>query len=167
MITKNLKSFFIYLFFIFIYKNSTAQINIGDSLINIKMPDTLGHWQELNQYKDKLVIVGFWASWCSPCRRYSSPFLVEMYNKYHSKGLEIFAVSLDKDYHAWVAAMQKDKFTFTNVNDAYGWNGNSAHAYKISSIPAKFLMYKGKIILNQTAAMVEMEAKIKEILRVE
>jgi thiol-disulfide isomerase/thioredoxin len=49
----------------------------------------------------------FWASWCVPCRG-SIPHLKTIYNKYHSKGLEVIAVSIDEDKKAWIEAVKQD-----------------------------------------------------------
>lgn len=49
---------------------------------------------DLEQFKGKVVVVDFWASWCVPCRR-SFPWLNEMQEKYGSKGLVVIGVNLD------------------------------------------------------------------------
>lgn len=48
----------------------------------------------LKQYRNKIVYVDFWASWCKPCRE-SFSFMNEMQEKYASKGLQIIAINLD------------------------------------------------------------------------
>ena len=50
----------------------------------------------------------FWASWCAPCRK-ENPNLVKLYEEYHSKGFEVFSVSLDTDKVAWEKAITEDK----------------------------------------------------------
>src|SRR6218665_788715 len=55
----------------------------------------------LSSLRGKIVLVDFWASWCGPCRA-ENPNVVKAYNKYKSKGFEIFSVSLDKDKDKWM-----------------------------------------------------------------
>jgi thiol-disulfide isomerase/thioredoxin len=46
-------------------------------------------------YKGKLVLLDFWATWCPPCRA-ELPNVISAYNQYHDKGFEIVSVSLDQ-----------------------------------------------------------------------
>jgi peroxiredoxin len=125
--------------------NSYAQLSIGTEAPEIKLPDSLGKWKPLSEVKGKVILLDFWAAWCYPCVK-SMPDLVKLYNKYHAKGLEVYAVSIDKGYYNWVEACRKLELPFILVNDAYGFNGNACKEYKIESIPNKLLLKEGKII---------------------
>jgi peroxiredoxin len=125
--------------------SSFAQLSIGEPAPEIKLPDSLGKWKPLSEVKSKLILLDFWAAWCYPCVQ-SMPDLVRVYNSYHDKGLEVYAVSLDKGYYNWVDMCRKLKLPFVLVNDAYGFNGNACRDYKIQSIPNKMLLKDGKII---------------------
>ncbi len=137
--------FYVLFLTLFCGVNAQAQLAIGDTAPEIKLPDSLGKWKPLSEVKSKLILLDFWAAWCYPCVQ-SMPDVVKLYDKYHSKGLEIYAVSLDKGYYNWVEMCRKLKLPFILVNEAYGFNGNSCKDYKISSIPNKMLIKDGKII---------------------
>jgi len=124
---------------------SHAQVKIGSDAPEIKLPDSLGKWKPLSEIKSKLILIDFWAAWCYPCIK-SMPDLKRIYEQYHSKGLEIYAVSLDRDYRNWVATCQRLQLPFIHVNDAYGFNGNACQKYNVTAIPQKFLVMNGKII---------------------
>ena len=100
----------------------------------------------LSDFKGKLVLIDFWASWCGPCRK-ENPNVVRLYNKYKDKGFEILGVSLDKDKRRWVSAIEKDGLTWVHVSDLKGWGNVVAKDYLVSSIPHTVLVGRdGKII---------------------
>ncbi|RYG65352.1 TlpA family protein disulfide reductase, partial [bacterium] len=51
---------------------------------------------DLADYKGKVLVIDFWATWCGPCVA-EIPKVKETYSKYHGEGLEILGVSLDRD----------------------------------------------------------------------
>jgi thiol-disulfide isomerase/thioredoxin len=141
-------------------------LQIPDSIIDLKLPDSLGKWQTLKQYENDLVIIDFWSSACAPCRKYNNPWLAKMWQMYGDKGLKIYSVSIDKDYYDWVNAARADKLGGTLVNDSFGFSSKSLKMYNVSGIPAKFLFYKGKLLL-QDARMDDYEIEVKRILGIQ
>lgn len=143
-------------------------INLGNKAPEIMMASPKGNVITLSSLKGKLVLIDFWASWCGPCRR-ANPHVVEIYNKYKSKGFTVFSVSLDgvdsrtkqqlgseaqvKEFsnrakEAWVAAIEKDNLAWdTHVSDLKKWESDPAKVYGVQSIPKTFLIGKdGKIV---------------------
>jgi thiol-disulfide isomerase/thioredoxin len=53
-----------------------------------------GQQLRLSDYRGKLVLLDFWATWCDPCRE-EIPHFVELQNKYRDQGLQIVGVSMD------------------------------------------------------------------------
>lgn len=100
----------------------------------------------LSSFKGKYVLVDFWASWCSPCRK-ENPNVVAAYQRFKNKNFTILGVSLDNDKAKWEAAIKQDKLEWTQVSDLKGWESVAARDYNISSIPANFLIDpSGKIV---------------------
>jgi peroxiredoxin len=139
-----------------------AQLPIGTEAPEIKLPDTSGKWKPLSSVKSNLILLDFWAAWCGPCIQ-SMPDIKRLYQTYHDKGLEVYAVSLDKDYYNWIGTCRRLELPFILVNEAYGMNGNSCHDYKVSSIPNKMLIKENKIIASNMS-LYEIEKMIEKEL---
>jgi thiol-disulfide isomerase/thioredoxin len=64
----------------------------------------------LAQYRGKVVLVNFWATWCDPCR-IEIPWLIEMQQKYSAKGFTVLGIAMDEEGKSVVAPfVEKEKF---------------------------------------------------------
>ena len=118
----------------------------------------------LSSLRGQVVLIDFWASWCGPCRM-ENPNVVKTYNKYKDKGFTIYSVSLDQDLNKWKQAIKADNLLWPNhVSDLKGWQSEAAAKYKVSSIPATFLLDKDGKIIDQNLRGAQLEQKLQEIL---
>lgn len=110
----------------------------------------------LSQFKGRYVLLDFWAHWCVPCRK-SFPRLIQMYDKYHDKGLEVIGVA-DDDFSKdlWRKAIEKDGISiWYNVlrglergNDGSTIATNSINnKYFVQVLPTKILIDPKGIII--------------------
>ena len=116
----------------------------------------------LSDFRGKVVLVDFWASWCGPCRK-ENPNVVRMYNKYKDKGFEILGVSLDRKKAQWVYAIEKDGLTWPHISDLKGWRNEVAQSYSVTSIPQTVLLDKEGKILARNLRGPTLEAKLIEL----
>jgi thiol-disulfide isomerase/thioredoxin len=79
--------------------------------INLRIPTLEGTNTSLDQFRGKVVLVNFWATWCQPCRT-EIPWLIEFNQRYSSKGLVILGVAMDdegeKVVQPWVQSQRFD-----------------------------------------------------------
>ena len=77
--------------------SSDADSGLSDAdLQNVAIPDVNGKSVTLSDYKGKVVLVDFWATWCDPCR-IEIPWLIDMQQKYASRGFVVLGISMDED----------------------------------------------------------------------
>jgi len=65
---------------------------VGMQAEDFRLPDLAGKEQSLSQYRGKIVLVNFWATWCKPCTT-EMPAMQTMYDKLHDKGFVVLAVN--------------------------------------------------------------------------
>lgn len=141
-----------------------TQINVEAQ--DFTMNDVSGKPVSLSDFRGKYVLLDFWASWCSPCRR-ENPSLVENYKKFKDKGFEILGVSLDKssDRDKWIKAIEADGLTWTNVSDLKEWDCEVVSMYSITAIPMNFLIDPNGIIIAKYLRGEDLTKKLEEIFK--
>jgi cytochrome c biogenesis protein CcmG/thiol:disulfide interchange protein DsbE len=77
--------------------SSDSDSGLSDAALqNLPLPDPSGKNVTLADYKGKVVLVDFWATWCDPCR-IEIPWLIDLQQKYASRGFVILGISMDED----------------------------------------------------------------------
>ncbi len=119
---------------------------VGATFPDFVETDINGKPLSIANYKGKIVLMDFWATWCGPCRG-EIPNVVATYQKYHEKGFEIIGVSLDQERQKLLDYTKQQNMTWQQYFDGEGWGNKLAVKYGIQSIPAAFLLDgHGKII---------------------
>jgi thiol-disulfide isomerase/thioredoxin len=121
-------------------------------------PQNEGALFNLEQYRGKVVLLDFWASWCVPCRA-AFPWLNKMHQKYHDLGFEIVAVNLDEDRAQAEAFLGKIPANFTI---AYDPKGELAKMYQLQGMPASYLIDKEGKILKSHIGFLDSETQMRE-----
>lgn len=117
----------------------------GDNSPDIVLPDVNGKEVALSSLRGKTVLLQFWSA-VDRNSRIQNEVLVEAYQKYKSKGFEIYQVSVDENRIEWVDAIDQDGLTWVNVGDMEGSYLALLH-YNVQSIPFNYLMNKEGIII--------------------
>jgi len=147
-------------------------ILVGAQAPDFKATDLNQQTLTLSQFKgERFVLLDFWASWCVPCRE-SLPHLRTIYNKYHSKGFDIIAVSTDESRKAWIETVKQNSTEmWYHILIAEKWpngpitNDDIFQNYYNTAIPEQILIDKnGKIIYRHVGYSKESEESLDRLL---
>ncbi len=101
----------------------------------------------LDEYKGKVLMMDFWATWCGPCVA-EIPNVVKAYQDYNGKGFEIVGISLDQGMTAdalrtWCS---DKKMPWRQIYDGKGWEASLAKTFNIRAIPSMLIIDReGKV----------------------
>ena len=127
------------------FKNSS----VGKMAPGFHGKDINGKELTLKSFQNKnYVLLDFWASWCAPCRQ-DFPSLKELYQKYHSKGLEIVNISRDEDLVMWRNAIKMDGVEMWKHFSVKQNNSPIEKLYFVTAIPVKVLINKEGMIIGR------------------
>ena len=138
--------------------------SIGSKAPDFSAPTPSGEQLALKDVLGKVTLIDFWAAWCKPCRA-ENPNVLNIYNKYHDKGLNIIGVSLDRTADDWKKAIADDGLSWNHVSNIAYFDDAIAKLYNIQAIPATFLLDKDGVIVAKNLRGPALEEKIATLLQ--
>ena len=145
----------------------------GGMYIEMEYPDVDGNPISLssvvNNPANRYVLVDFWATWCDGCVE-ALPGLVELYAKYHDKGLEIYGMSADPKgrYELWKSCLAEKNMTWVNVCDFSGGSkdAKARYDYALDAFPTTLLIDgQTGVIIARDKQVEELDAMLAELLQ--
>jgi thiol-disulfide isomerase/thioredoxin len=139
--------------------SETGQDMVGRNAPEFNLPDLAGHEVSLEQYKGKIVILDFWATWCQPCRMIM-PMLDEIQEDYSGK-LSILAINLQEPKD-----MVRDYTLRQNLHSRVLLDADYSigDRYGVIGIPMQVLIDQNGIIryVNEQGIIPGMDSRIRD-----
>lgn len=142
----------------------------GNAVITFRQQGIDGKIVDVGSMRGKIVVIDFWGTWCSPCRK-SHPHLRAIYDKYHDRGLEMIGIADEGSITGitdslWRKAVKEDGMTWLQIlNDPD--RTDLVKQYSVTSFPTKLIIDReGKIVFRVSdGASPEFDQKLEELLK--
>ena len=129
--------------------------------VDINLPSMDGKAVKLSESLGKVTMVYFWSSTAEQ-KMFNLDGLLPLYEDFHKKGFEIYAVSLDSDKAAWAAAVRNQNLPWINVCDTRGAQSPYVTSYGIGTLPMVWFIVNGEV---DTQATVSKAGDIRSYLK--
>ncbi|QPK63972.1 TlpA family protein disulfide reductase [Methylomonas sp. LL1] len=147
-------------FFLLLYGTSSFAVEENQPVPNCSASmadssDTLN----FDNYKGKVILVDFWATWCPPCKK-SMPFLNALRNQHLKEGFEIVAINVDENSEDARQFLQSYPVDYKIAFDA---SGNCPGVFDVKAMPSSYLIDRtGKVRLIHLGYRDEDQSAISE-----
>ncbi|MDH3197165.1 MAG: TlpA family protein disulfide reductase [Candidatus Krumholzibacteria bacterium] len=146
---------------------TARKLAVGAEPIPFEVVGIKGEKLSPAEFKGKVLLLDFWATWCGPCK-VEMPNVKRVYEKYNKAGFEIVGISLDRSRNDLDAYIDKYDISWPQFFDGKYWQNDVAVQYGVRSIPATYLIdRKGKIrykLLRGRQLELAVEKLLKESL---
>ncbi|MBL9127558.1 MAG: TlpA family protein disulfide reductase [Verrucomicrobiales bacterium] len=130
---------------------------------DLSLTTTDGSELRLSDWRGKVVLVDFWASWCPPCRE-TLPELRQLHARLRSRGLEIVGISFDDDLDKLRRCVEAERILWKQSADGKGWTDSArARDLGLTSLPGLWLLDR-QGVLRDVDAREGLEAKLERLL---
>jgi peroxiredoxin len=129
---------------------------------NFSLKDATGNTVNLADYRGKVVLVNFWATWCGPCE-VEIPWFIEFEQKYKDQGFAVLGVSMDDD--GWKSVQPYVAKHKINYRVVIGSEVVSQQFGNIDSLPTSFVLDRQGRIAASHVGLAEQKDYQNEIVK--
>ena len=143
-----------------LYFDSALSKVVVTDFPDICVPDLKGQPVCLSSLKGKTILVSFWHSQ-NVDMRLDNRELLDLYDEFSGRGLEVYQVALDTDKTLWASTVREQALPWINVCDGLGVASSAVATYNISQIPAYFIIGSDAEIKMRLNSMAQVEKEIR------
>ena len=129
---------------------TTATSRSGKELVGKKAPSFVapkvgGQLVSLENYKNKPLVLNFWASWCPPCRD-ETPGMERIWRKYEDQGVVILGINVQDGEKEAERYISEFGVTFSNALDL---DGSITVDYGVTGLPVTFFIDNDSVVTGR------------------
>ncbi len=121
-----------------------------------------GQRVSLDDFKGKVVLLDFWATWCAPCRE-ALPHMQKIAKNFEGQPLVVLSVSLDDNEEKWKEFITKNGMTWMQYRDG-GFEGPVARMFSVNAIPHTFTIDADGVLQDERIGDASIEGKLKKLI---
>lgn len=140
-----------------------TRLEVGKPAIEFTARTLEGETISLSDYRGKVVLLDFWATWCGPCLA-ELPNVKRVYEKYGAEGFVVIGVSLDIDRRKLERFVREHDIRWPQVYDGRGWENDVARLYGVVAIPATLLLDKNGNVRQAGLHGAQLETSVKALI---
>ena len=118
---------------------------------------------DVAEYRGKVVLVQYWATWCEPCKS-DMARLKELYAKYAGRGFAIVGVSLDHSKDELTTYLDEHRVPWKHVFEEGGLDSRPANEMGILTLPTMLLIDKKGNVISRNIHVAELAGELKKLL---
>jgi peroxiredoxin len=138
--------------YVHLAENKGYALKAGDEAPSFRLPSLAGGEVDLSSYRGRVVVLNFWATWCSPCVA-EMPSLERLHRALGGEGLAVVTVSTDEDEAALRAFAAREGLTVPVLLDPGGRRAGSE--YHVTGYPETFVLDRSLVLLQHTVGPAE------------
>lgn len=131
----------------------------GSTAPEWKVSDSAGQMHELADYKGRIIVLDFWATWCSPCLK-AMPYIQKLHENFAKRGVVVLGMATQDDAKLAAAYMKQKGYTYPLL-----LNGESLKQYNPTRLPTLYIIGPdSKVVYGETGNRTDGYEKLAGIL---
>lgn len=130
----------------------------------LRAPSATGKMIDLNDYRGRVVVVHYWATWCEPCKE-DMKTIKSLLGKYAARGFAAVGVNLDSDEATFKRYVEQNQVSWPQAYESGGLDSRLANEMGILTLPTMILIDSSGRVVRKNVHIGELEQELARLLR--